>query len=163
MLSSSIDAGQVRVRYTYNADTGEIFSSNGRRVGSKNSYGYIVVRFKFSRVQHRFLAHRLAWLASHGSWPIGEVDHINGCRSDNRLSNLRCVDRSTNMQNQQKAQADNKTSGVLGVSYSSGRGKWVAQIQTNGKKLQIGRFDTLDAARVAYLQAKRQLHAGCTI
>ena len=35
------------------------------------------------------LAHRLAWLHVHGRFPDDEIDHINGIRSDNRLSNLR--------------------------------------------------------------------------
>jgi hypothetical protein len=31
----------------------------------------------------------LAWLYVHGAWPIGEIQHINGNRDDNRLVNLR--------------------------------------------------------------------------
>src|SRR5215467_10234620 len=35
-----------------------------------------------------YKVHRLVWLLTYGSWPNGEIDHINGIRSDNRVSNL---------------------------------------------------------------------------
>lgn len=56
--------------------------------------------------------------------------------------------------------ASNK-SGYLGVSWKNG--KWKAQIRVNGKVVVVGRFDDPVSAHLAYLEAKRRHHAGCTI
>ena len=43
---------------------------------------------------------RVIWAMQTGSWPVAEIlDHINRDRADNRLSNLRAVDRPANMRN----------------------------------------------------------------
>jgi len=49
--------------------------------------------------QRRYLAARLAWFYTHGVWPVGEMDHINRNRDDNRLCNLRVVTRKENCKN----------------------------------------------------------------
>ena len=41
-------------------------------------------------------AHRAAWAIHFGEWPKGEIDHINGDASDNRIINLRVVNRTEN-------------------------------------------------------------------
>lgn len=70
-------------------------------------------------------AHRMAWFLSTGEEP-DEVDHINGDRTDNRLVNLRNVNRQVNCQN--TAKATRNTSGVVGVRWHrSGRG-WTVSI-----------------------------------
>lgn len=107
-------------------------------------------------------AHRLAWLFVHGNWPIYDIDHINGVRSDNRIENLRDAPTSVNTQNLKRARCDNKTSGLLGVSRQSGR-EWVAQIWANGRNHRLGNFEDPVEAHEAYLKAKRKLHAGCTL
>lgn len=109
---------------------------------------------------HNYVVHRLAWLYMTGEWPKGQIDHINCERADNRWSNLRDVDQSTNMQNRKHSQTNSKT-GVLGVSPSYGRFR--AAIEVDGKFKHIGRFDTIEEAQAAHLRAKRQHHAGCTI
>jgi hypothetical protein len=108
-----------------------------------------------------YLAHRLAWLYMNGEWPSVQIDHINGIRTDNRISNLRDVLPAVNCQNQRNAQAKN-LSGYLGVSTKAG-GKWLARIHKAGKPIRIGLFDSPEAAHQAYLEAKRRLHEGCTI
>ncbi len=37
----------------------------------------------------RYLAHRLAWLYVHGEYPYFDIQHINGIKTDNRITNLR--------------------------------------------------------------------------
>ena len=89
-----------------------------------------------------------------------DVDHINGVKTDNRWYNLRQVTRRTNMENQRAAKIGNLT-GVLGVTWYSG--KYVARITVHGVKRHLGRFADLAEAEQAYLTAKREFHAGCTI
>jgi hypothetical protein len=107
-----------------------------------------------------YKAHRLAWLYVYGVWPEQCIDHINGDRGDNRISNLRCATISENSQNQRKAKKSNKT-GFLGVSPRGRRFK--AQISVSGNLKVIGIFDTPEEAHFAYVQRKREIHAACTI
>jgi len=128
----------------------------GAVAGYVGNDGYVRIRASGTR----FLAHRLAWFYVHGTWPVGEIDHINGDRSDNRIANLRDVSRLTNRQNMRRAQADNR-SGLLGVSLANNRCK--ASIRSGGKNHHLGYFSSPEAAHAAYVAAKRQRHDGCTI
>ena len=97
-------------------------------------------------------AHRAAWAIHYGALPKGHIDHINGKPSDNRIDNLRDVTRSQNLRNA-KTPTTNK-SGVIGVSRDGG--KWVARIAANGKYLNLGRFDCIDAASDARKRAEKR-------
>lgn len=123
----------------------------------KNGYLFMSVSGR------RYAVHRLAWLCAHGSWPKGQIDHINGVRDDNRAANLRDVTASVNRENQRAARSDNLSSGVLGVHWSEYHGKWKAHIRVAGKLMHLKYCATKDEAFAVYLQAKRALHAGCTI
>lgn len=130
------------------------------QVGSVAGYlhnGYVELGFDGAR---GIKAHRAAWAITFGSWPDGEVDHINGNKADNRLQNLRIVSTAQNHQNMRAARSDNKT-GLLGVDIHKGRPR--AQIQVDGKKRILGYFQTTNEAHAAYVEAKRQLHTHGTL
>jgi len=99
-----------------------------------------------------YLVHRVVWLMSCGSWPDGEIDHINRIKTDNRIENLRCVPRAENMQN---------ASGDIGFQVRGGR--YRARISINGKTKYLGTYDSEDGARAAYYSAKRIHHAGARV
>lgn len=107
-----------------------------------------------------YLEHRLAWFYMTGRLPTNDIDHINGRRGDNRYANLREATRALNLENQRAARSDN-TTGLLGVSVNH-RG-FSARIWVGGRCVHLGTFQTADLAHQAYLSAKRELHAGCTI
>lgn len=56
--------------------------------------------------------------------------------------------------------ASNK-SGVRGVSWSTRDNKWAAAISINGKQKNLGRFETIEAARAAYLSARSKREIEC--
>ena len=111
---------------------------------------------------HTYKAHRLAWFYVHGAWPVGHIDHIDGDTGNNRIANLRDVDRSTNLQNQRRAHHRSST-GVLGVFPAKTPGRFTAQIRKAGKLHYLGTFDDTQQAHDAYGAAKRAMHQGNTI
>lgn len=98
-----------------------------------------------------YLAHRLAWLYVHGTFPANDIDHINGVRHDNRIENLRDVPRVVNAHNRNRANKNN-SHGRLGV-YKV-RHRWVAQLGAKGARRYLGIFDSAVEAEAAYLAAK---------
>lgn len=121
-------------------------------------HGRLLIGFK----NRGYQATHLAWLLTHGEWPSGVIDHVDGNPLNNRIDNLRDVPRSLNNQNQRGAQVKNKT-GYLGVSWHKVIGKYHAQIQCLGHKKHLGYFSTPEEAHAVYLAAKREFHEGCTI
>lgn len=76
-------------------------------------------------------------------------DHINGIHYDNRRINLRVATLTQNNWNR-KIHVLNKT-GYRGVTLV--KGKFIAAIGHNKKRIYLGAFDTVDQARDAYNQA----------
>ena len=147
----------------YDPDTGiftRMTSTGGVKIGSvagaNHSRGYL----QCSIDGKLYLCHRLAWLYITGEFPLDQIDHISGNKKDNRILNLRDVNNTTNQQNIKTCKSNNKLV-VLGVH--SSRGKFKAEIRINGKKKQLGHFQTPELANAAYLEAKRKHHEGCTI
>ena len=101
-----------------------------------------------------YLAHRLAWLHTHGAWPREQIDHINGAGDDNRLMNLREANRSQNMRNA-SARKSNQF-GLKGVS-PEGR-RFRARIMVERKQIYLGGYDTPEEAHAAYCAAAERHH-----
>ncbi len=106
---------------------------------------YIVINVKGKSC----LAHRLAYIYVYGDIGDDEIDHINWNGTDNRISQLRRVDRTGNQLNMYP-RSDN-TSGVVGVGYDKSRSLWTAHISGGGKQKNLGRFaDFIDAVKARY-------------
>ncbi len=107
------------------------------------------------RYKHKnYKASRVAWLMVYGEWPTLQVDHINGIKTDDRITNLRQASNSENLRNR-PATKKNKL-GVKGVSRT--RYSYVAQISVNGENKRLGSFKTVEAAKQAYNKAAIVLH-----
>ena len=92
-------------------------------------------------------AHRIIWAMLHDEWPRNEIDHIDGNRANNRLSNLRHVSCTENRHNIGRSRRNK--SGVMGVFWEESRGKWKAYIRINNVQDNIGRYDTFEEAVAA--------------
>lgn len=99
---------------SYDPDTGHFYRKrNGKRADTPMNTGYRRVRITIDGFNYEFLAHRLAKFMVDKEWPSSEIDHINGTRDDNRIINLRHVDRKENAKNARRR--SNNTSGFSGV------------------------------------------------
>jgi hypothetical protein len=85
----------------------------GDVAGTLHPTGYIHIRVDGKNYQE----HRLAWLYVHGKFPDNCIDHINGIKDDNRISNLRDVttQENTSALLARKNKADSQPVGKTGV------------------------------------------------
>lgn len=157
-MKSDLTVCRLREVVSYDKDTG-IFTNQktGLPLARPHNAGYLTV-FVGGK---KHLAHRLAWLYVHGVWP-NVIDHIDGLRTNNALSNLRNVTKLINQQNIKVARVNNAC-GYLGASFDRQTGRWMSQIRADGKKIHLGRFDTPEEAHAVYITAKRELHQGNTL
>lgn len=116
----------------------------GDRAGSPNNKGYRHV----SLDGVVYLEHRVIFAMAFGYWPKAYIDHANGLRSDNRISNLREATRAQNNVNRKSA----NVSGLKGASKNR-QGKFQATIGRGEKRKHLGTFDTAEAAHAAYMKA----------
>lgn len=118
--------------------TGILGHSAGAPVGTLHHTGYVTTK--------SVGVHRLAWQYVYGTAPPCSIDHINGDRADNRISNLRLA---TNSQNQ----ANRKAAPSRGASWNKSCQKWQAQIKVEGRSIYLGLFATQAEAQDAYARA----------
>jgi hypothetical protein len=151
---SDVSQAELLSRLSYDGETGKFTwretygwrAVKGNRAGSQTkSCGY-----RYIRVNMRLCGeHRLAWIYVNGPIPPKmQIDHINGVRDDNRISNLRVV---TNQQNSTNVSIrKNNKSGHHGVTWHATAQKWLAQASWGGKAYHLGLFvDKADAANAA--------------
>ena len=118
----------------------------GAVAGTRNYYGYIVITI--DKVMYQ--AGRLAWYITHGFWPEQDIDHIDRCRSNNALDNLRPATRSQNLANKGKHKGAVPYKGV-----SIFRNKYRAYVYVRGKQIHLGLFNTAEEAHDAYIKAAK--------
>lgn len=140
------DPGTGELRWK--ADTG-FKRMKGKVAGKSDPKGYLVVGcFK---KDHR--VHRIIWEMVNGQIPDGmQVDHINGIRNDNRISNLRLVSHQDNQRNM--AIPRSNSSGIIGVGWDKRTGKWRAKIMVNRKTVCLGRYTDIEEAAIARKRAE---------
>lgn len=146
---------------SYDPETGRfvrlVSTSSRARAGDRpgyldRSHGYRAICIDGKE----YYEHRLAWLYMTGEWPEQQIDHRNNDRSDNRFSNLR---KAAERQNKKSLKMHRDgTSGVKGVTWHKKAGKWMAQIQSDGKHVYLGLHDSIDEAKEAYNEASKRLH-----
>jgi len=140
----------------YNSGTGQFYwiaKGKGRcknkEAGTLLHSGYVGICIGAKRWQ----AHRLAWALHYGKWPINQIDHINGIKTDNRIVNLREATNSQNGKNLGLSKAN--TSGVKGVSFENYTKKWKAYIRVDGQMINLGRFADIALAIAARQSAEK--------
>lgn len=103
--------------YRIYPETGVIIGIKGHPIGKVSGGGYI----RIQRNKIGWQAHRLVWEAVHGPIPDGlQINHINGIKSDNRISNLEVVSASENAKHSYRTGLQCKA-GELNGRFAHGR------------------------------------------
>jgi hypothetical protein len=139
----------------YDPDTGVFtrIQSNradrlGKQPGSRNTKGHVQIRLDGTL----YVAHRLAWLYTNGEFPVNQLDHIDGDKTNNKIANLR---EATNKQNQENVPLQvNNTSGYRGVSFDKRLKKFRAYVCHNRQQITLGFFVTSELAAAAAKNAR---------
>lgn len=155
---------QIAHAFDYNPETGILKWKNptGSRVragyvaGTPDKDGYLQTRIFGLTIK----VHRLIFLYMEGSFPNGEVDHINRIPSDNRWSNLRIVTRQQNCWN--TGMRSHNSSGVKGVSWCNQKSKWRGLVTFRGKYHHVGYFEDIRDAEAAVRSRRSEMHGEFT-
>jgi len=160
-----LTASRVREVFDYDQFTGVLkrnlcFGLSGRsngkwaekETGCLSSGGYLKVGL--DGVQYP--AHRIIFIWMLGAEPVGDIDHIDMDKLNNRWRNLRPASRSQNMFNT-KAHKDSKSK-LKWANYDSHNEMWRPQISINGKVYVFKRVATAQEAHDICAEYAAKLH-----
>ena len=120
----------------------------------KTEYGY--ARGKNPITKKDILLHKLITQTTKSTI----IDHINRNKLDCRRENLRIANNQINSLNRNPQ--NNSTTGYKGVTYDSRKGKFKSYIKFNGKKRELGYFDTAEEANAERVECETILMAFLT-
>ena len=165
-----MDATIVKELFNYNAATGKLYwaadiprhhfdsdkgykvvngRNAGKEAGTEHPSGYLHVRWK----NKAYMLHRVIWLWVYGVWPSKHIDHIDHCRSNNRLQNLRDIPKEHN--NAHKKNNKSGYSGIFENKRNTNR-PWMVQVFTKGKFVTQKSFADLQDAVAHRDEIRRQ-------
>lgn len=133
--------------FTYDEVTGNIYGIRGGNIIKRKSYGYIDLGLFVNNKHFHLQGHQFAYYYKYGKI-VEQIDHIDGNRSNNKISNLREVTHQQNCFNK-------KTKGYY---FNKDKNKYISQIMIDKKKIHLGLYETEQEARQAYLDAKQKYH-----
>ena len=133
----------IKKGITCNPETGEVFGVFGKVLKTKNLQNYYIIGLVHDNKQYNIKSHQFIWY-----WVNKEIveviDHINRNRMDNRVVNLRSINKSQNSHNR---------SNDKGFSFHKRENKYRARIIVNHKYISLGQFNTEQEARQAQVAA----------
>lgn len=119
-------------------------------VAGTNIHGYLQTYVDFVPYRN----HRLVWKFHYKRDPIGILDHIDGNRSNNSISNLR---EATALENARNRHATKSNTGVIGVSWSDHSKRFHADIGYGDRSIHLGQYVKFECAIKARKCAERIL------
>lgn len=159
----SFPISELLARLTYDPATGEIRRKKrarllpGHRASDAGKLATTTTERGYLRCQvagRNIMAHRVAWALHYGEWPKEFVDHIDGDKTNNRITNLRLATYAQNARN--SIFRKDSVSGHKGVAFRKNR--WYARIRVDGRMRHIGSFLTCAEAIAAYRTAVMFVH-----
>jgi len=146
-LEEKLTSDYLNEIFRYDEETGKIYHKRkqpgiqyGGEAGCAKKYRSVKINQRLYRV------HRVIWCMVYGSFPKDCLDHINGDKHDNRLSNLRAATRSQNSMNQPAKQSN---TGYRNVSYKESKKSYAVSFSIKGKRHRWYRVKLSDAIKLA--------------
>jgi len=165
MVIVVITQQELKAKFSYDENTGQFTRrttykqwKSGQRAGSFDGL------YRHIHIDHiMYGEHRLAMLYMYNILP-DEVDHKDGNRVNNRISNLRVANSSHNKWNT-GLRADS-ISGIKGISWYEPKKRYRARLQKNGKRLTKLFYENVTRTKeetlveaINWIEAKRlELH-----
>ena len=108
---------RLKRNYRYDAVHGRLVNKRTGKAlkGRKHKGGYAELYIGLGGKYIHIMMHRAVFAFCHGRWPTQQIDHINGCKTDNRIGNLREVSDSENKLNMVHPWKPNKDTGLPGI------------------------------------------------
>lgn len=120
----------------------------GRWFANRHSNGFYAKAKKGRVILHRFIASASDSI---------NIDHRNHDTLDCRKANLRECSHTENMQNRKSAHRQSQ-SGVRNVMWDKRRSNWRVIVRANKRRVEVGRFATIEEAELAAIEARKLLH-----
>lgn len=139
---------ELKSLVVYDQETGR-FTKFNNASAYKSGYEYKSICARgYARIRLKgkfYSAHRLAWLYVYGDMPE-RIDHIDGNKLNNAISNLRKCNARQNALNTGVSKVN--SCGVKGITRVY-KGNYVARVTVNYKQIHIGTFSTIEEAKAA--------------
>jgi len=141
----------------YNSEDGNLYwtenlNSRARKdkiAGGIEPDGYRRIKFQ----KRNYVAHKVVWYMHNKTVVIGQLDHINGNRLDNRIENLRPVTVRQNAQNRKRHRKGSLVGCHQQRAKSGNLIGWESTIYFKGKSNYLGYFQSEEEAHLCYLFA----------
>lgn len=141
-----VDIEKLKEKLDYNPETGEFTNrKTGNKIGHYNGKGYVVIKVLSKKLR----AHRIAFAMVYGWWPT-IVDHKDGNRANNKISNLIASDHSANTKNSERRR---KGEYIGAIRYGN---RWKARVRVNNEEFYLGTFHTREEAAQAVREFEAQ-------
>lgn len=142
----------------YNSEDGNLYWSEnigdkvrfGNLAGGLDKDGYRIIHY-----QHKaYKCHRIVWSLHNGLVDsFGNIDHINGNRSDNRIENLRVCSQRDNTRNQKIHRAGRLYGSQKIYTRKDKAFVWHSRIVVNKEQLNLGYYQSEEEGHLIYLMA----------
>ena len=135
---------------TVDINTGFVYGKRGNKICSRDGGGYLYYKYRYDGKYYNIKLHHIIYYVNNGIWDESLViDHIDGDRCNNSISNLRLISIQSNSHNRKD---------VKGAHFRKDRNKWYSLIIKDTKRIYLGYFDTEQEAHQTYLNAKKIYH-----
>jgi len=135
----------------------------GKIIDGSVQKGYRQATLAVNGIGRNFMFSQIIAMTFLGHNPNGltlVVDHINGDKSDNRVSNLRIVSHRANISTCFRSDKGSLSSEHAGVDWDKKMTKWKARIYHDDVHIHLGCYDTEIEASNAYQEALSKIKDG---
>jgi len=140
--------------FYYDRENGKLYWKNhwafnrakaliGKEAGTVNLDGYLKITIDYKI----YSIHTIIYFIENNIWPP-IVDHIDGDKLNNKITNLRSVTQRKNVQNLDK----HRSGKLVGAIKIKGYDEWRSRIHVDGKQRHLGYFNTELEAHQRYVQ-----------